>query len=312
MNAPAYSIIIPVYNSTDSLKELVNRIDSVFRNEIRDSYEIIMIDDASPNEETWPVMEALASRHDNVRVIQLMRNFGKHAAVLCGFAEVKGQYIITMDDDLQHRPEDIPRLISRKSHDLVLGSFKNKQHSLFKRVASDIKGWFDHKISGKPRHIQNSPFKLIKRDVIEGVLKISSPYPFISAMLFYCTGDVVNVDVSHAPRRHGKSGFTIRKMIRSFSNLMINNSSFLLQTISVTGLAVSSVSFLLGFVVIIKKLTVGIEVPGWTSLVLLVAVQGGLILFSLGIIGEYLIRIVSSTDKKPAYIVRTRKGINTS
>lgn len=305
LTSPEYSVVIPVYNSSESLKSIAARVDQVFKDQVAASYELIMIDDASPDPSTWHTLQGLSRDYPEVQCIQLMRNFGKHAAVLCGLERAKGEFIIVMDDDLQHRPEDIPLLIEERAHDLVLGFFSKKHHSFPRRTASVIMGWFESKLVGKPSYIVNSPFKLIRRDLLRAMLNIRTPYPIISSMLFFCTRDIVNVEVTHEARKYGKSGFTLRKMILAFSNLLINNSSYLLQVLSVTGFIVSLVSFLIAFVVIIKKLTVGIEVPGWTSIMLLIAIQGGLVLLSLGVIGEYLIRIVSSADKKPAYIIRS-------
>ncbi|HXA02828.1 MAG TPA: glycosyltransferase family 2 protein [Cytophagaceae bacterium] len=304
----SYSIVIPVYNSTQSLQELAGRIDMVFRTEIKDSYEIIFVDDASSNKETWKILELLSKQHENIRSIQLMRNFGKQGAMMCGFMEVKGKYVITMDDDLQHFPEDIPVLISLKDHDIVIGKFSVKKHSFTKKIYSSLNSWFEEKLIGKPKHITNTPFKLIKSEVIEVIKNIRTSHPYVPALLFFATHDVVMAEVNHGARAYDSSGFTFEKMYRTFSNMLFNNSSFLLQLIAVMGVSISLLSFIFGGYFLVKKLAVGIAVPGWASLMVVLLFIGGLILFSLGVVGEYLIRIINGIENKPAYLVRKKIG----
>jgi glycosyltransferase involved in cell wall biosynthesis len=303
-----YSIVIPVYNSTQSLRELAGRIDMVFKTRIKDSYEIIFVDDASPDKETWKMLELLSKEYENVRCVQLMRNFGKQGAMMCGFMEMQGRYIVTMDDDLQHLPEDIPLLISRKDHDIVIGKFSDKKHSITKKIYSSLNSWFEEKLIGKPKHITNTPFKLIKREVVEVIRNIRTSHPYVPALLFFASRDVVMVEVNHGARAYNSSGFTFGKMYRTFSNMLFNNSSFLLQLIAVMGVSISLLSFIFGGYFLVKKLAIGIAVPGWASLMVALLFIGGLILFSLGVVGEYLIRIINGIESKPAYLVRKKTG----
>ena len=299
-----YSIIIPVYNSTNSLIQLVDRIEKVFNNEIGEDYEIVFVDDHSPNPETWPVLEKLSKNNKKVKSIQLTRNFGQQAATLCGMENSKGEYVVTMDDDLQHLPEEIIKLIDHKEHDIVIGSMQNKKHSMFKRVTSRIKGWFDYVIIGKPKHIRLSPFRLIKRNVVSGMLQIKTPKPFIPALMFYVTKDIYNVKVNHSARLEGKSNYSFFRMVSLFSNLLINNSSLLLRILGVLGILISFASFSYGAFILIKKLIYNESPVGWTSVIVTVLMLGGMILFSIGVIGEYLIRIISGIESKPTFLIK--------
>jgi len=305
-----YSIVIPVYNSSSSLTELVVRIHRVFQEILAKSYEIIFVDDGSPNVATWKTLEKLSSDYSTIKAIQLTRNFGKPGALICGLTEAKGNYIITMDDDLQHLPEDIPALVMHQEHDAVIGGFQDKKHSISKKIFSSLNNWFESKLIGKPRHIRSSPFKLIKKEIVDAMLEIKTPYPSIAALLYYVTKDAVMVTVSHGERSDNVSGFTFRKMLRSFSNLVINNSAGLLQLIAGMGIAISIISSLLALYFFLKKLIIGINVTGWTSLMIAVTVLGGLILFSIGVVGEYLIRIINGVERKPAFIIRKKKNGN--
>lgn len=302
---PEYSVIIPVYNTEDSLIEIGKRIKSVFLDTVESSYELIFIDDCSGNKNTWKVLQELVKSDKNVQAIRLMRNFGQQAATICGIQLAKGDYLITMDDDLQHLPEDIPALIAKRDHDIVVGQFNKRNHSFSKILLSRIKGYFDRIILGKPKHIQLSPYRLINRATIEGMKNLfSTPYPFLPACMFYVTKDIVGVEVNHNTRYNGKSGYSFFQLIRLFSNLMINNSSFLLRVIGNTGLAISFLSFSLGLYFIYRKLFYSGKIIGWTSVIVTVLFIGGLLLFSIGVIGEYLIRIIRGVDKWPNYIIR--------
>lgn len=300
-----YSVIIPVYNSVESVNELTTRIEKVF-GELGESFEIIYINDYSPNPSVWPNLKRLAAENTFVKSIHLMRNFGKPGAIFCGFQYAVGQYIITMDDDLQHLPEEIPKLIAKQDHDVVIAQFPQKKHSAFKRITSRWKAWFDYKFIHKPKHVYNSPYKLIRREVIDAVKGLNTSHPYVSAMLFTSTASITNVMMEHAPRKYGKTGYTLGKMIKQFSNLLINNSSFLLQLISYMGFLLALISFGLGAYLIFKKIFIGTSVSGWTSLMAVLLFTGGMVLLALGVVGEYLIRIVSGIERKPSFIVREK------
>jgi dolichol-phosphate mannosyltransferase/undecaprenyl-phosphate 4-deoxy-4-formamido-L-arabinose transferase len=194
--------------------------------------------------------------------------------------------------------------MAERSHDAVIARLARKKHSAFKRFTSWIKGYFDYLLIGKPRHLSLSAFRLIRGDIAKMMLLRSTPYPFMPALLFSVTQDVVNVDIEHHPRTEGKSHYTLGKMISVFSNLLISNSSLLLRLTGLLGLSASVLSALAAVYVLIKKIAGGMAVPGYASVVLLLLFFGGLTLFSLGIIGEYLIRLVATSERRPAWLIR--------
>jgi len=304
-NKPEYSIVIPAFNSKKTLFELVTRINAIFESKIHSSHEIIFVDDGSSNLETWSSLKQIAQDYENVQSIRLMRNFGQQSATVCGLQIACGNYLITMDDDLQHLPEEIPLLIAKKDHDIVIAQFKKKHHSLSKRMLSRIKSFFDELILGKPKDIQFSSFRLIGRTTIEGMKPLlSTPYPFLPAIMLFVTKDIVGVHVNHGARSDGETGYTFFKMLKMFSNLTISNSSILLRFIGNIGLSISLISFLMAFYFMYRKLMNDISIIGWTSVIVSILFIGGLILFSIGVIGEYLIRIIRGIDNRPNFIVR--------
>lgn len=308
MSAPLFvSVVVPVYNST-VLEELAARIDAVFGALPEHRYELILVDDFSPRPEVWPTLARLARERETVRAVQLTRNFGQQPATLCGLGLAQGDVVITMDDDLQHSPEDIPKLLALADRDIVIGQLVESRHSLLRRVASRAKGFFDRVLIGKPGDIRLSSFRLLNRTVVDGVLRIRTPHPFLPALMFHVSKDVAGVPVGHGRRREGKSGYTFLKLLRLFSNLLINNSSLVLRLVGWVGILFSILSFFLAGAVVYRKLVHAISVQGWASLFAALLLIGGLLLFSVGVMGEYLIRIIEASEARPTYFVRRRLG----
>jgi dolichol-phosphate mannosyltransferase/undecaprenyl-phosphate 4-deoxy-4-formamido-L-arabinose transferase len=300
----AVSVVVPVYNSP-ALEMLTDGIDRVL-SPLGDTYEIVFVDDGSPDSRTWEVLQRLSREREHVRAVQLTRNFGQQAATLCGLREARGDIVITMDDDLQHDPDHIPLLLAQANHDVVIAQFQQKEHHVLRRIASAGKAWFDRIIIGTPAGLRLSSFRLLRRTVVDGVLAMRTPHPFLPALVFHVTRDVVGVPVTHSIRAAGRSGYTLRKLLATFSNLVINNSSILLRVAAMTGIFFAGLSFALAAVVVYRKLFHGISVQGWASLFAATMLIGGLVLVSIGIIGEYLIRIVENVEQKPTYFVRRR------
>lgn len=301
---PSISIIIPVYNSDQSLRELSERIYNVFTNVCKESFEIIFVDDCSSNVTTWNTLQDLARTHSFVHAIQFGRNFGQAAAILSGMEHSNGDWIITMDDDLQHRPEDIPLLLEKRHHDVVIGHFRKKECSAFKKISSDIKGCFDVLLLKKPRSLVASPFRLIKKRVTSEILKIKTSRPFPLAMLLSVTSDIVNVDVPHEIRKYGRSNYNFRKSLSLFSNMLFNNSSFMLRCMSVFGISLSVFSIVIGIFFILKRVFSNQIVPGWTSLIVVTLISTGAIIFCLGILGEYVARLLATAENQATWSIK--------
>lgn len=300
-----YSIIVPVYRSKESLKMLSQRVYKLFDNELKDkSFELIFVNDSPFENETCKVLEELRLKYDFIKTIELTQNYGQQSAVLCGISNSKGEYIITMDDDMQHDPFDIPKLIEKQSHDIVIAKFKSKKHNILKRLTSSIKGHFDHIILDKPKHIQLTAFRLFSRIIADNILKINTSYPFIPALLFSVSRDVVNVEASHYIREEGRSNYTIGKLISLFTNLLINNSSLLLKWIGYLGLFLAFVSLIYSGIIVYKRVFLDISLQGWSSIMVAILFFGGTIMFTLGVMGEYLVRIIHTSENRPHYFIK--------
>ena len=305
MSYKLYSIVIPVYGTSQSLIDIAERTKAVFNMLPGKKYELIFVNDCSPNKDTEPTLQFIFKNDPNVTVISFGKNFGQQAATLCGIHHARGDFIITMDDDLQHKPEDIPSLIEIENHDAVIAFFSHKKHPFLKRFASSLKGWFDYIILKKPKHIKLTSFRMIKRCIADGLKDCQTPYPFIPAMLFRMTSDIVNVNVQHHDRLDGDSQYTFWKMVCVFSNLLINNSYLLLRAIGFIGFGGFAFSVLLSVYLIVRHLFWGFGVSGWASLMLAIVFFGGLILFGIGVIGEYLLRILANLEQKCMYYIKS-------
>lgn len=300
-----YSIVIPVYNSEKIVKKTVEQILAV-ADQYNYNFEIMLVNDSSPDD-SWGVISKLAQKHENVRSINLLKNYGQHTAILAGFNYAQGDYIITIDDDLQNPPNEIVSLIRKVKEgdfDLVFGKFIQKKHPLYRRLGSKAIGYLNKKIFNKPEHIRLSNFRIIRRDLIDRVLHHRTNYPYIPGLLLMYAAKISNIDVLHIDRSEGKSNYTISKIISLVSRLLINYSSYPLRLISSIGLAVSLLSFVMGFYYLIIGLFHGSSVPGWTTLIVLISFLSGFIIALLGLIGEYLSRILDHLSNRPSFIVK--------
>lgn len=304
MTSITYSIVVPVFNSSHSIVELVNETHRVFEDIVKEPYEIILVDDCSPRAETWEVITELAVGNSRIKAFRLARNMGKPGALLCGLSMAQGDYIITMDDDLQQHPEHIPLLIQKRDHDVVVASYPQKKFGFFKRLVSDINSKCYEFLLGKPSHLMNTPYKLFKKHVVKAMLRIHTPRPFILGLILYVTDDIVNVTVPHNERKYGKSQYTLRKSFSLFSNMLFNNSSAMLRLMSIFGFSVALLSVMYGLYIIGRWFLLDSRVAGWTSLMVMLVAATGIILFCLGILGEYVARLIATAEHRPAFTIR--------
>lgn len=306
--APRYSVVVPVYNSARILPELHRRLSEALRG-LGGGYEIVFVDDCGP-QDCWSVLAALAGSDPQVRAIQLMRNAGQGNATLCGLAHARGEFVITMDDDLQHPPEEITRLVAalRDEVDVVMGVPRVKRHHWFRRLASGVMDRANSHFLAKDPALRFSSFRLIRRPVLEGLLQLRTLSPALSPMIHSVTRRIRSVEFDHAARFEGRSGYsTARLMAHAMSNLIGYTVSPLrwLAGIGVVGIALS-----LGFavVVLVRYFAGGITVPGWTTIAILLLLVSGFNFFAFAILGEYLLRILQRANDTPQYLVRQRLG----
>jgi dolichol-phosphate mannosyltransferase/undecaprenyl-phosphate 4-deoxy-4-formamido-L-arabinose transferase len=300
------SFVVPVYNTIDTLEKIVAVVQNSFADQKQYRYEIIFVNDSPANERTAATLNKIAGLNKNVKVVHLTQNYGQHAATLCGMAKASGEYIVTIDDDLQHDPRDVFKLLEFRAHDIVVASFPKKEHPFFVKITSYIKGAFDSILIGKPKHIQLSAFRLIKKETVDSMLLSRGTDLFIPSLMFSVTKDVVNVECEHKERQENRTGYSFIMRTRLFTNLLINNSSLLLRLSGCVGIFVSlSALFYAIYIFLVHYFKIKTGAPvGWLTIIIVVLFMGGFNLFSLGIIGEYLIRIIRVSEKRPQYCIR--------
>lgn len=297
------SIIVPVYNSEDNIAELCNQIHDAL-NHI--SFEIIFINDRS-KDGSWKVIEHLSEKFSRVLGINLRRNSGQDNAIMAGLNFAKANYVVIMDDDLQHSPYDIEKLYNAcktNDADICFANFEKKVQVNWKNIGS----WFNGKISewllNKPKGIYLSPFKIISKEVIEEIIKYPGPYPYIDGLLLSVTDNMVQIEIAHHKRFKGSSNFNLTRSISVFLKHVTTFSVTPLRIASLTGMISSIVGFLLVPYYLFDHFINHNIVPGWTTLTVLILVLGGLVLLFLGIIGEYLGRAYLNINKKPQFVIK--------
>jgi glycosyltransferase involved in cell wall biosynthesis len=299
------SIVVPVYNSQDSLPLLVQRISAVFLAEGRE-YELILVDDGS-RDDSWAVVSDLAHRWSNVRGFRMLRNYGQHNALLCGIRAAKNPIVVTIDDDLQNPPEEIPKLLSALTakDDVVYGTPARESHGLWRDLASQITKLVLQSAMGADTARKVSAFRVLRRSIARAFDEYRSPYVSIDVLLTWGTERFTSVVVKNDPRTMGTSNYTVGKLIRHALNMMTGFSVLPLQTASLfgfvmTGGGIASLAWILG-----RYLLAGALVPGFAFLGCMIAIFSGTQLFALGIIGEYIARIHSRTMDRPSYALET-------
>lgn len=304
MDALDISVVIPVYNSADILPALHQRLRTVLAG-MGKSFEVVYVDDGS-QDPSWSVLRQLQVDDPNhVVAIQLMRNYGQHNALMCGFRQARGDYVVTMDDDLQHPPEEVPKLlaaIDQSDLDLVYGAYDQKQHSITKNFASWVVNRFYRLVFQSP--VTVSAFRIVRRELLETVLSYSLNFTFVDGLLAWNTRRTGEVKVAHHARAKGRSGYRFGKLLTLALNLFTNFSLLPLQFVSFCGVSAAITGFLLGLYYFYQHVTSSITVPGYASTIVAILVLGGLQLLGLGIMGEYVGRLHLNVNRKPQYSVR--------
>ncbi len=305
IKTPAFSVVVPVYNSERSLEELYQRISAVFA-KMGHAFEIIFVNDYS-SDGSYAVLRDIHKAHpEDTVIVDLLRNYGQHNAVICGFNYCSGDYVITIDDDLQNPPEEIPAIFEKlnEGYDVVFGIPEEKNHKAYKNLGSLMIRKLNRKIFSLKNKLRFSSFRIIKKEIVDEVKTMKTPFPYISGMLLTVTRSVGNHEVEHQSRRYGRSNYNLRKLIKLSFNLLINYSAIPLRAIGVFGFIISIISFIIGMVYIFRQLFIGEAPEGWTTLVVLISFYNALFLVFFSILGEYISRLLKESSKVSQFVVR--------
>lgn len=301
-----YSIIIPCYKSSASIRKVVELTMEELEQDKKIPYEFILVDDYSPDGgATVRELEHLADDYPQVKVIELARNSGQHNATIAGLNYASGDVLISMDDDLQTHPSQLPILFEEfeKGYDIVYGYYPKKHHSLFRNLGS----YFNHLsvriLIGKPKDMQTSSFWIIRRFVRDYVTEYKNQYTYLQGLFLRTTRNISCVPVKHFDRESGTSGYSFKKLVQLWSNIM-GYSIVPLRLATYCGYFFSLIGLLGALFIIIRKLLVPSMAMGWPSTMVAICFFAGINLLFLGLIGEYLGRLFLNTSNYPQYVIR--------
>ena len=298
------SVVIPVYNSQDILPELLQRLEPVISNLVP-KYEVVLVNDSSIDR-SWDVICQLVQEYDWLTGINLMRNYGQHNALLCGIRAAKHEVIVTMDDDLQNPPEEIPKLLYKlaEGHDVVYGTPQKQQHGLWRNTASRVNRLVLHSAMGAETARNVSAFRAFRTHVRAAFANYQSPFVSIDVLLTWGTTHFAAVTVHHDLRRIGVSNYTFSKLVSHALDMMTGFTNLPLRLASLVGFGFTLFGFLVLAYVLGRYIVAGESVPGFPFLASIIAIFSGAQLFALGIIGEYLARVHVRMMDRINYVVR--------
>lgn len=300
------SVVIPCFNSAQSIRDVARRVTTTLES-LDSTFEIILIDDSS-SDDTWHSITHIIPHNTRVRGIRLQYNVGQHRATLCGLLHANGSLLVTLDDDLQHQPEDIITLLdawhAHPNMDCIFGAFPTRKDGWFRRFGSSVMGAVSTLFYGKPRNVSLSPFRLMSRATAQTLCSHRTARPVIGPMLLKCTSQLMNVDVQHEARQTGTSGYSVRALASLVFDALIAGTSAPLTLVSLAGLLISSASGVACLWYLMHYMIYRNVLPGFTTLVMLICFFGGATLFSIGLLGHYVARLLDECTDRPLFVVR--------
>jgi glycosyltransferase involved in cell wall biosynthesis len=304
-----YSVVIPVFNSEAIVGETIDRVVQFFE-DAGLKFELVLVNDGS-RDGSWNILKQRALANPNIVALNLLHNSGQHKANLAGFREATGDYIITMDDDLQNPPDQIGLLIDEamKGRDVVFGKFAHKHAAGHRALGSKAIGWINRRIFGQPPDLTVSNFRILRRDVVERICASRNSYPYITGQALLYSSNRANVTVRHDPRPVGDSSYGFVRIARLVATILFSYSSFPLRLAAFVGFVISVLSFVIGVAYLIRGAVSDSSVEGWTSLIVLLAFFNGVTIALLSMLGEYVVRTLNSVSAhEPYHVVERVRG----
>ncbi|UYN96252.1 MAG: glycosyltransferase family 2 protein [Enhydrobacter sp.] len=304
-DVPALSIVVPVYNGAATVGELVGALRAL---ELEGGLEIVLVVDGSPDNSLDVCKRLAAEPGAPVIVLSLSRNYGEHNAVMAGLARARGNYTISMDDDLQNPPDEVKRLFEYArdgGYDVVYTYYDEKKHAAWRNLGSRFTNWCADHLIDKPKGLYLSSFRCVSAFVREHIVaSYEGPYPYVDGLIFQVTQNVGRLQVAHLPRAEGRSNYTLARLFRLWLSMFLNFSVIPLRFATLFGIAFGALGALAAIIVIVEAISSNKPPQGWASLMVAVLVLAGVQLIVVGLIGEYLGRMFLAVNRKPQYLVR--------
>lgn len=298
------SIVVPVYNGAATIGRLVNEIERELAQ--TNDLEMILVNDGSTRDNSDEVCTQLAAEKNWVVYIDLFRNFGEHNAVMAGLNHSTGDYVVIMDDDLQNPPSEVIKLIDEldKGYDVVFSRYASKKHAFYRNVGSAFNNFVSSLVLKKPRNLYLSSFKVMSRPLVDQIIQYDGPFPYVDGLILRTTQRYSTVEAVHLPREVGRSGYTLGKLVSLWLNMLTNFSILPLRVATVVGFILAAVSAVAAVAVIVERF-VNPDLPtGWASVIAVVLFLASVQLVAMGLMGEYLGRVLLKLNKLPQFSVR--------
>ncbi len=298
------SFVIPCYGSQDSIAGVVDEIKTLMTKITHHTYEIIIVNDFSPDD-VYTVLKDLAEDR-NIKVVNLAKNFGQHPALMAGYSYAQGDIIVSVDDDGQIPVEDTVKLIAKieEGYDVVYANYPDSERGLFRNFGSKVNDIMAAYLLNKPKNIQITSFFAMKKFILKEMLRYKNPYPYLGGLVFRSTKSVANVPVVLRRRTVGKSGYNLKKLLSLWLNGFTAFSIKPLRIATIFGLAVAVFGAIYGVYILVNRFVNPAVPMGYSSTMAALLLIGGVIMLMLGLIGEYLGRIYISINNSPQYVVR--------
>ena len=299
------SFVIPCYRSSKTIGGVVNEIEITMA-QFAYEYEIILVNDSSPDD-TFAVISALAEADGHITAVDLAKNFGQHAALMCGIRHSSGDILVCLDDDGQTPADEAGKLLEKieAGYDVVYASYDHKQHSGFRNFGSRVNAWMTEIMLGKPKELSLTSYFAAKRFIADEMLRYENCFPYVMGLVLRSTKNICNVPVNHRSREQGQSGYTLGKLLSLWMNGFTSFSIKPLRIATYFGALTALAGFIYALIIVIRHFAVGMAPLGWSSTTALLLILGGVILLVLGLIGEYIGRIFMCVNSSPQYVERS-------
>ena len=306
LSSASVSILIPVYKNDGGLDELVSRISASMANSAyANNFELILVDDCSPDN-SWEVIQRLAKEHSFVQGATLSRNFGQHNAIMAGLNLVSGQYIVLMDDDLQHPPEAIPNMVQElvAGADVCYTRYANRQHAAWKIAGSRFNDLMASWLLAKPKGLYLSSFKALKRGMVDQIRSHEGPFAYLDGLILDITRRIATVEIQHGTRAYGEGNYSFKKSISLWLRMVTGTSIVPLRMVTLMGALIAMLGFFGAIFIVISNFLYPAESKGWASIIVTILLVSGFQTLFIGVLGEYLGRIHLRLNNKPQYLFR--------
>ena len=310
MRKQKISVVIPCYKSEEMIETVVKQVLETIVTREEFNYEIILVDDGSPDN-TWSVIRKLAETNPHIKAINLARNFGQHCALMAAYRNITGDIILGLDDDGEHNPQEMFQLIDKlqEGYDYVCADY-NETRSKFRSFGTWLNNLMATILIGKPKDVNFSSYYVMKRFVIDEIIRYQSSYPYVGGLLLRATKNISTIPLKRRERMVGSSGYSLKKMAQLWINGFTAFSVKPLRLATGLGMICAIIGFVWAMVLVVRKMVFVDYVLGYTSTMVCIIFFSGMIMMLLGIIGEYIGRIYISINNAPQYVIREMVGIS--